>query len=269
MALPAFNFEVATKRRAFLRSCPHPSARSLTALARGLDPDRYVSVLRATGIAAVSTRILVDDVLGCVDPVGSGGDIAKARRRSPPITATMRRDPDHRFTSGLDAVNFAAAQVMQASTILTAGGGVESMSRVGLGYLAGLVDPPCDQILFHATRNSVDLIAIKAGFSSTMSINTWRRNNARRKLSARAAKNSVPKCAGHQWRRLLDRDEHMRLDRYAVARRAETSFAMMGEQVDLMRALATPIPKWKRLCMFTAGTIGHCRWRGGSSHRLG
>jgi acetyl-CoA C-acetyltransferase len=38
--------------------------------------------------------------------------------------------------SGLDAINFAAAQVMAGQHDLTVGGGVESMSRVGLGPAA-------------------------------------------------------------------------------------------------------------------------------------
>ena len=39
--------------------------------------------------------------------------------------------------SGLDAVNFAAAQVMSGQHDMTVGGGVESMSRVGIGSSGG------------------------------------------------------------------------------------------------------------------------------------
>ena len=83
---------------------------------------------------------LVDDVvLGCVDPVGeAGGDIARAAaldagygNRSPGVQI-------NRFcASGLDAINFAAAQVMSGQHDMTIGGGVESMSRVGIGASGG------------------------------------------------------------------------------------------------------------------------------------
>ncbi len=45
--------------------------------------------------------------------------------------------------SGLDAVNFAAAQVMSGQHHMAVGGGVESMSRIGIGASGGAwpVDP--------------------------------------------------------------------------------------------------------------------------------
>ena len=45
--------------------------------------------------------------------------------------------------SGLDAVNFAAAQIMSGQQDMAIGGGVESMSRVGIGASGGAwaVDP--------------------------------------------------------------------------------------------------------------------------------
>ena len=45
--------------------------------------------------------------------------------------------------SGLDAVNFAAAQIMSGQHDMAIGGGVESMSRVGIGASGGAwpVDP--------------------------------------------------------------------------------------------------------------------------------
>ena len=55
--------------------------------------------------------------------------------------------------SGLDAVNFAAAEIMSGQHDMTIGGGVESMSRVGIGASGGAwpVDPSiARRDLFHA-----------------------------------------------------------------------------------------------------------------------
>ena len=80
---------------------------------------------------------------------------SRAPRRSPPATAT--RSPGvqiNRFcASGLDAINFAAAQVMSGQHDMTIGGGVESMSRVGMGASGGAwpMDPSDrDPDLLHA-----------------------------------------------------------------------------------------------------------------------
>jgi len=87
-------------------------------------------------IATSSTTTLVDDVvLGCVDPVGeAGGDIARAAALTAGYGNTVAGVQINRFcASGLDAINFASAQVMSGQHDMTIGGGVESMSRVGMG----------------------------------------------------------------------------------------------------------------------------------------
>ena len=108
---------------------------------------------------------LVDDVvLGCVDPVGeAGGDIARAAA----ITAGYGNEVPgvqiNRFcASGLDAVNFAAAQIMSGQHDMTIGGGIESMSRIGIG-----ASGDCAQVLFHAAgdfrRPDCDEVRVLAG----------------------------------------------------------------------------------------------------------
>src|SRR5580692_3525458 len=70
--------------------------------------------------------------------------------------------------SGLDSVNFAAAQVMAGQHDMTIGGGVESMSRVGLGAAGGAwpVDPALAIPAYFMPQGiSADLIATKYGFS--------------------------------------------------------------------------------------------------------
>ena len=72
-----------------------------------------------------STRAQVDDVvLGCVDPVGeAGGDIARAAVLNADYAQTVAGMQINRFcASGLDAVNFAAAQIMAGAQNMAVGG---------------------------------------------------------------------------------------------------------------------------------------------------
>src|SRR5260370_1216021 len=70
--------------------------------------------------------------------------------------------------SGLDAVNFAAAQIMSGQQELAVGGGVESMSRVGIGSAGGAwsVDPSIAVAHYFLPQGgSAHLIATKNRFS--------------------------------------------------------------------------------------------------------
>src|SRR5437764_722249 len=70
--------------------------------------------------------------------------------------------------SGLDAVNFASAQVMAGQQDMAVGGGVESMSRVGIGAAGGAwqTDPSIAiKSYFMPQGISADLIATRYGFS--------------------------------------------------------------------------------------------------------
>jgi acetyl-CoA C-acetyltransferase len=113
----------------------------------------------------------IDDViLGCVDPVGeAGGDIARMAALSAGYGNDVPGIQINRFcASGLDAVNFAAAQVMSGQHAMTIGGGAESMSRVGIGASGGAwpVDPSIAVPAYFMPQGvSADLIATKYGFS--------------------------------------------------------------------------------------------------------
>ncbi|MCK2055231.1 acetyl-CoA C-acetyltransferase [Methylobacterium sp. 37f] len=144
-------------------------------------PDGSLHEVTALRLAEVALRALkerndldtrrVDDViLGCVDPVGeAGGDIARAAALVADYGDHVPGVQINRFcASGLDAVNFAAAQVMAGQHDMTIGGGVESMSRVGLGASGGAwpVDPAIAiKSWFMPQGVSADLIASKYGFS--------------------------------------------------------------------------------------------------------
>ncbi len=78
-------------------------------------------------------------ILGCVDPVGeAGGDIARAAALVADYGVHVPGMQINRFcASGLDAVNVAAGQVMSGQHVMAVGGGVESMSRIGIGASGG------------------------------------------------------------------------------------------------------------------------------------
>jgi acetyl-CoA C-acetyltransferase len=132
--------------------------------------------LASQALAAIKDRnnldpMLVDDVvMGCVDPVGeAGGDIARVAAIMAGFGDEVPGVQINRFcASGLDAVNFASAQVMSGQHDMTIGGGVESMSRVGIGAAGGAwpVDPSIALKSYFLPQGiSADLIATKYGFS--------------------------------------------------------------------------------------------------------
>jgi acetyl-CoA C-acetyltransferase len=132
--------------------------------------------LATQALAAVKARnkldpALVDDVvLGCVDPIGeAGGDIARIAALTAGYGNGVPGVQINRFcASGLDAVNFAAAEVMSGQHDMTIGGGVESMSRVGIGASGGSwpMDPAIAIPAYFMPQGiSADLIATKYGFS--------------------------------------------------------------------------------------------------------
>src|ERR671927_341571 len=114
---------------------------------------------------------LIDDVvLGCVDPVGeAGGDIARVSAINAGYGDGVPGVQINRFcASGLDAVNFAAAQIMAGQQDMAIGGGVESMSRVGIGAAGGAwgMDPSIAVPHYFMPQGvSADLIATRYGFS--------------------------------------------------------------------------------------------------------
>ena len=200
--------------------------------------------LAATALAAVRARheldtTLVDDVVfGCVDPVGeAGGDIARAAALTAGYGDHVPGVQINRFcASGLDAVNFAAAEVMSGQHDMTIGGGVESMSRVGIGASGGAwpVDPQIAVPTYFMPQGvSADLIATKYGFSrddcDAYAVESQQRAG-KAWAEKRFEKSIVPvrDCNGLT---ILDRDEHMRpgTDMQALAA-LKPSFVMMADQ---------------------------------------
>jgi acetyl-CoA C-acetyltransferase len=118
----------------------------------------------------LDTTLIDDVVMGVVDPVGeAAADIARTAALVAGYGDSVAGVQINRFcASGLDAVNFAAAQIMSGQQTLAVGGGVESMSRVGIGSAGGAwsVDPSIAVAHYFLPQGvSADLIATKYGFS--------------------------------------------------------------------------------------------------------
>jgi len=181
---------------------------------------------------------LVDDVvLGCVDPVGeAGGDIARVAAICADYGNGVPGVQINRFcASGLDAVNFAAAEVMSGQHDMTVGGGVESMSRVGIGASGGAwpVDPAIAlKSYFMPQGISADLIATKYGFSRD-DVDAYAVESQKRAAAAwdegRFGRSVVP-VRDVNGITILAKDEHMRPTTTMQSLAAlQPSFVQMGE----------------------------------------
>src|SRR4029079_16552110 len=114
---------------------------------------------------------VVDDViLGVVDPVGeAGSDIARFAALNAGLGESVPGIQIQRFcASGLDAVNFAAAEIMSGQHEMAIGRGVGAMSRGGIGASGGAwpMDPQIAVPAYFMPQGvSADLIATRYGFS--------------------------------------------------------------------------------------------------------
>jgi acetyl-CoA C-acetyltransferase len=199
--------------------------------------------LAAQALGALKERnaldpALVDDVvMGCVDPVGeAGGDIARAAAICAGYGNGVPGVQINRFcASGLDAVNFAAAQVMSGQHDMAIGGGVESMSRVGIGASGGAwpVDPSIAiKSYFLPQGVAADLIATKYGFSRD-DVDGYAVLSQQRAGEAWAEgrfSNSVIAVKDPGGITILAKDEHMRPQTTMQSlAQLQPSFAQMGE----------------------------------------
>lgn len=176
------------------------------------------TVLRAlTARGGFDSAEIEDVVFGCVEPVGEQG--ANVGRMAALRSGYDDRVPGvqlNRFcSSGLEAINIAAAKVKAGDAELIVGGGMESMSRIAMGAAGGAwaSDPGLAwSTSFVPQGISADLIATKYGHS-------------RREVDAFAVESQ--RRAAHAWTNgyfagsivpvkdtvgvtMLDHDEHMR-----------------------------------------------------------
>lgn len=180
----------------------------------------------------------VDDIIfGCVDPVGEAGSVI-------PRSAAFEAGYDFRApgmqisrfcASGLDAINLGAAKIAAGSDEIVIAGGVESMSRVGMGMSGGawFMDPSVSLPAWFMPQGiSADLIATRYGFSRD-DVDAYAVESQKRAAEAwgqgRFDKSVVP-VKDVNGLTILARDEHMRpaTDMQALAA-LDPSFAMFGE----------------------------------------
>lgn len=180
----------------------------------------------------------VDDIVfGCVDPVGEAGSVipraavfeAGYATEAPGIQIS-------RFcASGLDAINLGAAKIAGGLDDIVIAGGVESMSRVGMGMSGGawFMDPSVGLPAYFVPQGvSADLIATKYGFSRD-DVDAYSVESQKRAANAWEKgyfKNSVIPIKDQNGLTILDHDEHMRpgTDMQTLAS-LNPSFVMPGE----------------------------------------
>jgi acetyl-CoA C-acetyltransferase len=180
----------------------------------------------------------VDDVvMGVVDPVGeAAADIARTAALVAGYGDSVPGVQINRFcASGLDAVNFAAAQIMSGQQQMAVGGGVESMSRVGIGSAGGAwaVDPSIAVAHYFLPQGiSADLIATKYGFSRD-DVDAYAVESQKRAAAAWQEgrfDRSVMPVRDVNGLTILAKDEHMRPETTMQSLAAlKPSFVQMGE----------------------------------------
>jgi len=170
---------------------------------------------------------LVDDVVfGCVDPVKeAGGDITRTALLQAEYDESVAGVQLNRYcASGLDSVNDVAI-----------GGGVECMSRIGIGAAGNAwpMDPSVAIPSYFVPQGiSADLIATKYGFSRD-DVDAYAVESQKRSAKSWEEgrfKNSIAPVKDVNGLTILDQDEHMRpsTDMQSLAS-LNASFAMMGE----------------------------------------
>ncbi|MBZ7920330.1 acetyl-CoA C-acetyltransferase [Ensifer adhaerens] len=185
----------------------------------------------------LDTSTVDDIIMGCVDPVmDAGAVIPKAAAFEAGYSTRAPGMQISRFcASGLDAINFGAAKIAQGADDIVIAGGVESMSRVGLGMSGGawFMDPSVNLPAFFMPQGvSADLIATKYGFSrddvDAYAVESQKR--AAHSWEKGYFKKSVVPVKDQNGLTILDRDEHMRpgTDMQALAS-LNPSFQMPGE----------------------------------------
>ncbi|MCZ7641951.1 MAG: acetyl-CoA C-acetyltransferase [Pseudorhodoplanes sp.] len=185
----------------------------------------------------LDTAMVDDVVMGVVDPVGeAGGDIPRMAAICAGYGEGVPGVQINRFcASGLDSINFAAAEIMSGQHDMTVGGGVESMSRVGIGASGGAwpVDPMIALPSYFMPQGvSADLIATKYGFSRD-DVDAYAVESQKRAAAAweagRFAKSVLP-VRDVNGITILAKDEHMRpTTTMQSLAQLQPSFVQMGE----------------------------------------
>jgi acetyl-CoA C-acetyltransferase len=183
----------------------------------------------------LDTSFIDDVIIGCVSPIGEqGADIARTAVLAAGYAQTVAGVQVNRFcSSGLEAINMAAAYVMSGQVDLLIAGGVESMSRIPMGSDGGALFMNPQLISKHKIVPqgiSADLIATKYGYSrndvDTFAVESVRRAVASQKTKQYQSMVSVKDEIGIT---VLDRDEGVRPDTTIESLgKLKPAFEMMG-----------------------------------------
>lgn len=181
----------------------------------------------------------VDDViLGIVTPVGEQGcNLARPAILMADFDESVAgMQLDRACSSGLDAVNLGAAQIMAGQAGMMIGGGVESMSRVPMGSQGGAWprDPAVISKTYFAPQGiGADLIATRSGFSRS-DVDNYALESQRRAAHAWQQAyfdKSVITVVDDLGLPLLSKDEHLRAGiTLSDLSALKPAFAAMGEQ---------------------------------------
>ena len=182
------------------------------------------------------SKEIEDVILGCVEPVGEQG--ANVGRMAAMMSGYDESVPGvqlNRFcSSGLEAVNIAAAKVKAGDVDLIVGGGMESMSRISMGAAGGAwsTDPELAwDTSFVPQGIGADLIATKQGYSR-QDVDSFAVESQRRAAAAWEGGHfdkSIVAVRDSVGVLMLDRDEHMRAGTTLEdLGQLKPSFEMMG-----------------------------------------
>lgn len=185
----------------------------------------------------LDTNQIDDLILGCLTPIGDqGANIAKTAAIASGLPDTVAGMQINRYcSSGLEAINTAAAKVRSGWDQMLLAGGVESMSRVPMGSDGGpwAMDPETAYTTYFVPQGiSADLIATTEGFTRD-DVDAYAARSQEKAAAAwsagRFAKSIVP-VKDINGVTILDHDEFMRPETTVESlSKLNPSFAAMGD----------------------------------------
>lgn len=183
----------------------------------------------------LDTSYIDDVIMGCVSPIGEqGADIARTAVLAAGYAQSVAGVQVNRFcSSGLEAINMAAAYVMSGQVDMLVAGGVESMSRVPMGSDGGALMMNPQIISRHKIVPqgiSADLIATKYGYSRN-DVDSFAVESVKRAVAAQAVNRykSIVPVKDEIGLTVLDRDEGIRPETSIESLgKLKPAFEMMG-----------------------------------------
>ena len=221
-------------------------------------------VAEAVRRAGIEPGAVEDVLMGCANPEGAtGANIARQIALKAGLPITVSGMTVNRFcSSGLEAINMAAAKVMSGQDDLIVAGGVESMSRVPMGSDGGpwALDPEtnmaCD---FIPQGIGADLIATIDGYTRS-DVDQFAEQSQQKAAAAQANgyfNASVIPVKDKAGVVILDKDEFIKPTTTAEGLgKLNPSFATMGQ----MGFDAVALQKYPEV-----GAVNHVHHAGNSS----